>query len=109
MEKVNANNSKNQEEIQTSKSKKKSKRELPSLPVPEDISSYIQEDVDTSKSKIALKPDDVDGGKEPKRKSKRDLLLHCHPSLFTVCQSSCHANSVLGFLFRFHICLEMCW
>ncbi|XP_073339009.1 jouberin isoform X3 [Pagrus major] len=70
VEKVNANNSKNQEEIRTPKGKKKSKRELPSPPVPEDISSYIQEDVDTSKSEIALQPDDVGGGKEPKRKSK---------------------------------------
>ena len=99
MEKVNANNSKNQEEIQTSKGKKKNKRELPSPPVPEDISSYIQEDVDTSKSKIAFKPEDVGGGKEPKRKSKKDLLFCCHPCLSTVCQSRCHTNSVLFFFF----------
>lgn len=71
MEKVNINNSRNQEEIQASKGKRKSKRELPPLPVPEDTSSHIQEDVDASKSEIALEPDDLDGGKEPKRKSKK--------------------------------------
>lgn len=71
MEKVNINNSRNQEEIQTSKGKRKSKRELPSLPVPEDTTSYIQKDVDASKSEIDLEPDDVGGGKEPKRKSKK--------------------------------------
>ncbi|KAM9341563.1 jouberin [Symphorus nematophorus] len=70
-EKVNINNSRNQDEIQTSKGKRKSKRELPSIPVPEDSSSYIQEDADASKSEIALEPGDVDGGKEPKRKSKK--------------------------------------
>ncbi|XP_027130777.1 jouberin isoform X1 [Larimichthys crocea] len=70
-EKVNINNSRNQEEIQASKGKRKSKRELPPLPVPEDTSSHIQEDVDASKSEIALEPDDLDGGKEPKRKSKK--------------------------------------
>lgn len=70
MEKVNINNSRNQEEIQTSKGKRKSKRELPSLPVPEDT-SYTQKDVDASKSEIDLEPDDVGGGKEPKRKSKK--------------------------------------
>lgn len=70
MEKININNSRNQEEIQTSKGKRKSKRELPSLPVPEDAISYIQEDVNASKSEVSLEPDDVDGGKEPKRKSK---------------------------------------
>ncbi|XP_049451487.1 jouberin [Epinephelus fuscoguttatus] len=68
-EKININNSKNQEEAPTPKGKKKSKRELPSLP-PEDT-SYIQNDTDASKSEIALEPDDVGGGKEPKRKSKR--------------------------------------
>ncbi len=71
MEKVNINNSRNQEEVLTSKSKRKSKRELPSLPVPEDAASYIQEDADASKSEIALKPDDVSGEKELKRKSKK--------------------------------------
>lgn len=71
MEKANINNSRNQEESQTSKIKRKSKRELPSLPVPEDTSSYIQEDADASKSEIALEPDDGGGEKEPKRKSKK--------------------------------------
>ncbi|XP_051251381.1 jouberin isoform X1 [Dicentrarchus labrax] len=70
-EKININNSRNQDESQTSKGKKKSKRELPPLPVRQDTSSYIQEDVDASKSEIALEPDDVDGGKEPKRRSKK--------------------------------------
>lgn len=67
MEKININNSRNQEEVQTSKGKRKSKRELPSLPVHED-SSHIQEHVDVSKSEFALEPDD---GKEVKPKSKK--------------------------------------
>lgn len=70
-EKVNINNSKNEEEIRSSKSKRKSKRELPSLPVPEDISGYSQDNPDSSKSEIALDPDDAGGGKEPKRRSKK--------------------------------------
>nr|XP_046268717.1 jouberin isoform X2 [Scatophagus argus] len=70
-EKVNVNNSKNQEEIQTSKGKRKSKRDLPPLPVPDNSSSYIQEDADVSKSEIALEPDDVGGEKEAKGKSKK--------------------------------------
>ncbi|TDG99091.1 hypothetical protein EPR50_G00207350 [Perca flavescens] len=70
-EKVNINNSTDQEETQTSKSKRKSKRELPSPPVPEDTTGYIQQDADASYSEIALEPDDVGGGKEPKRKSKK--------------------------------------
>lgn len=68
-EKVNFNNNRNQEEIKTSKSKRKSARDLPSLPVPEDIRSYIQEDVDASKS--TLDADNAGGGKVPKHKSKR--------------------------------------
>ncbi|XP_074516340.1 jouberin [Sebastes fasciatus] len=71
VEKVNINNSRNQEETPTSKGKRKSKRELPSLPVPEDTTSYIQKDADASKSEIALEPDDVGGAKESKRKSKK--------------------------------------
>ncbi|KAM7376200.1 hypothetical protein PAMP_005943 [Pampus punctatissimus] len=89
-EKVNINNSRNQEEIQTSKGKRKTKRELPSLPVPEDTTSYTQKDSDASKSEIALESD-VGGGKETKRRSKKgkskgdaesqaedteDMLLH---------------------------------
>ncbi|XP_059209875.1 jouberin [Centropristis striata] len=70
VEKVNINNSRNQEETQTPKGRK-SKRELPPLPKPEDTTSYIQDDVDASKSEIALEPDDVGSGKEPKRKSKK--------------------------------------
>lgn len=70
MEKINIDNSRNQEEVQTSKGKRKSKRELPSLPVPED-SSHIQEHVDVSRSEFALEPDDVDDGKEVKPKSKK--------------------------------------
>uniref|UniRef100_A0A3Q3WQC7 SH3 domain-containing protein n=1 Tax=Mola mola TaxID=94237 RepID=A0A3Q3WQC7_MOLML len=56
---------------QAAKGKRKSKRELPSLPVPEDASHYIREDVDASKSELALEPDVIDGGKEQKRKSKK--------------------------------------
>ncbi|XP_039992887.1 jouberin [Xiphias gladius] len=70
-EKVNINNSRNQEEIQTSKAKRKSKRELPSLPLPEDTTGYIQKDTDAAKSEIAFEPDDIGVGKEPKRKSKK--------------------------------------
>ncbi|XP_070776004.1 jouberin [Enoplosus armatus] len=70
-EKVNINNSRNQEEIQTSKGKRKNKRELPPFPVPEDTTSYIQKDEDASKSEIVLESEDVGGGKEPKRKSKK--------------------------------------
>ncbi|XP_023122880.2 jouberin isoform X2 [Amphiprion ocellaris] len=70
-EKVNVNNSRNQEEIKTPKAKKKSKRDLPSLPAPEDIISYIEKDADTSKSEVALDSDDVAGGKESKQKSKK--------------------------------------
>lgn len=71
VEKVNINNSRNQEEIQTSKGKRKSKRELPSLPRPEDNSSYIQEDADASKCEIAEDPEDAGRGKETKRRSKK--------------------------------------
>lgn len=38
--------------------------------MPEDIRSYIQEDVDASKSAIALDAHDAGGGKVPKQKSK---------------------------------------
>ncbi|XP_019962576.2 jouberin isoform X2 [Paralichthys olivaceus] len=69
--KVNINNSRNQEEIQTPNSKRKSKRELPPLPVPED-SSYIQKDKDAANSEIAFEPDDIGCRKEPKRKSKKE-------------------------------------
>lgn len=70
VEKINIDNNRNQEEIQTSKGKRKSKRELPALPVPDDTINYIKEDVNASKSEVSLEPDDVDRGKEPKRKSK---------------------------------------
>ncbi|XP_008285684.1 jouberin [Stegastes partitus] len=70
-EKVNVNNSRNQEEIKTSKAKRKTKRDVPSLPVPEDIRSYIEKDADASKSEVALDSDDVGGGKESKRRSKK--------------------------------------
>ncbi|GAA6223288.1 jouberin-like [Lates japonicus] len=70
-EKVNINNSKNQEEIQTSKAKRKSKRDLPTLPTAEDATTYIQKDKDAARTEIALEPDDADGGKLPKRKSKK--------------------------------------
>ncbi|KAG7229091.1 hypothetical protein INR49_013032 [Caranx melampygus] len=73
-DKVNINNSKNQEEIQTSKAKRKSKskRELPSLPVSEDTTSYIEKDSDANKSEVALEADDdVGRGKEPKQKIKK--------------------------------------
>ncbi|XP_062253329.1 jouberin isoform X1 [Platichthys flesus] len=68
--KVNINSSRNEEEIQTSNTKRKSKRGLPPLPVPED-SSYIQKDKGAAKSEIPFEPDDIGGRKEPKRKSKK--------------------------------------
>ncbi|XP_054470368.1 jouberin [Anoplopoma fimbria] len=71
VEKVNINNSRNEEETQTSKGKRKSRRELPPLRVPEDTKSFTQKDAEASKSEIALEPDDVGAGKEPKRKSKK--------------------------------------
>ncbi|KAM4542068.1 jouberin isoform 2-T2 [Odontesthes bonariensis] len=70
-EKVNTNSGGNQEEIKSSKAKRKSNRELPSLTVPEDSTSYIQDSADVSKAESAVDQDDVGGGKEPKRKSKR--------------------------------------
>ncbi|CAJ1074490.1 jouberin isoform X1 [Xyrichtys novacula] len=70
-EKININNSRNQEEIPTPKGKRKSKRELPSLPVSEDAASYIEKDVNASKSETALEADDEGGEKETKRKSKK--------------------------------------
>ena len=68
--KVNINNSRNEEEIQTPNTKRKSKRGLPPLPVPED-SSYIQQDKDAAKSDIPFEPDDIGARKETKRKSKK--------------------------------------
>ncbi|XP_026195141.1 jouberin isoform X2 [Anabas testudineus] len=70
-EKVNVNNSRNQEEIQTSKTRKKNRRELPPLPVPEDTTSFIQKDADASQSELASEPDEAGGGKGSKRKSKK--------------------------------------
>ncbi|XP_047467681.1 jouberin isoform X2 [Mugil cephalus] len=71
VEKVNVDNSRNQEEIKASKAKRKSKRDLPSLPVPEDI-SYIEKDADASKSEITLDSEDAADRKGPKRKSKKE-------------------------------------
>ncbi|XP_072221649.1 jouberin isoform X2 [Leuresthes tenuis] len=70
-EKVNINSGGNQEEVKSSKAKRKSNRELPSLSVPGDSTSYIQDSADASKAESAVEQDDVGGGKEPKRKSKR--------------------------------------
>ncbi|XP_028294336.1 jouberin isoform X2 [Gouania willdenowi] len=64
------NNSKNQEEVQTSK--RRSKRDLPPLPSRDDISSYVEKDTDVSKPEVALEDaDNVGTGKKPKRKSKK--------------------------------------
>ncbi|XP_071381606.1 jouberin isoform X1 [Centroberyx affinis] len=74
-EKFNINNSGSQEETQTSKGKRKNKRDLPSPPVLEDTPSYFQKDsskdADASKSEISLEPDGIGGGREPKRRSKK--------------------------------------
>ncbi|XP_041667936.1 jouberin [Cheilinus undulatus] len=70
-EKVNINNSKNQEEIETSKPKRKSKRELPPLTVSEDATGYNEKAVDASKSEIPLEPDYGGDEKGTKRKSKK--------------------------------------
>ncbi|KAM9355123.1 jouberin-like [Pholidichthys leucotaenia] len=64
VEKVNANN-------KASKAKRKSKRDLPPNPVSEDISSYIEKDVEASKSDVALDDDDADSKKKAKWKSKK--------------------------------------
>ncbi|XP_013876780.1 jouberin [Austrofundulus limnaeus] len=74
-EKANINNSKNQDEITTSKSTRKSKRGLPTLHSPKDITDHIQEDPDASKDDSrALEPDVGAGGKELKRKSKKGQI-----------------------------------
>ncbi|KAM4724374.1 jouberin isoform 2-T2 [Anableps anableps] len=67
-ENVYVNNSKNQEDGKTSKAKRKSKRDLPPLPVPKDNPGDIQGDTD---SELAVDPEDAGGGKEPKRRSKK--------------------------------------
>ena len=78
MEKVNLNNNGNQEDAQPPKGKRKSRRELPSLPQsPEDTSSHIihidQDDGATnakgSEAEPCVEADDVEKG--PKRKSKK--------------------------------------
>ncbi|XP_029982710.1 jouberin [Sphaeramia orbicularis] len=69
-EKVNIKNNKNQEDVQPSKSKRKSKRDLPSLPGAEDTNtSFVQKDADTSRSKLSS--DGISSGKEPKQRSKK--------------------------------------
>lgn len=71
-EKFNLNNSQNQDEITTAKSKRKSKRDLPCLPEPKNITHHIQEDADASEAdSSALDPEDAGGGKELKWKSKK--------------------------------------
>lgn len=62
------NNSINQEEVATSKGKRKSKRELPSLPVCEDATTLTKKDADASKSEITA---DLDVVPVPKRRSKK--------------------------------------
>uniref|UniRef100_A0A3Q3KJE7 SH3 domain-containing protein n=1 Tax=Monopterus albus TaxID=43700 RepID=A0A3Q3KJE7_MONAL len=69
-EKANINGG-NQEEIQASKGKKKNKRELPPLPVPKENTSFIQKDAAVPKSEIAVKPGDVGGGGDSKRKTTK--------------------------------------
>lgn len=68
---MNLNNSRNQEGIQTSKPKRKNKRELPPLPVPEDTTSITQTCADASNSEISFEPNDIVGGQGSKRKSKK--------------------------------------
>ncbi|MEQ2220418.1 hypothetical protein ILYODFUR_005264 [Ilyodon furcidens] len=68
---VSVNNSKNQEEGKTSKVKRKSKRDLPPLPVPKANTGDIQRDTNSAKPENAVDPEDAEGGKEPKRKSKK--------------------------------------
>ncbi|XP_068195494.1 jouberin isoform X2 [Antennarius striatus] len=62
VEKVNTDNSRNLEDSQTSKGKKKGPRQLPPLSVPEDASSYQDED-----PKAEVDPP----GRQSKRKSKK--------------------------------------
>lgn len=67
MEKININN---QEDLQTSKPKTTTKRDLPPLP-PSKNSSRVQEDVDAVKSDSAVEKATVDSGKGEKQKSKK--------------------------------------
>lgn len=67
MEKININNL---EDLQTSKPKKTTKRDLPPLP-PSKNSSRVQEDVDATKSDSAVEKTTVDSGKGEKQKSKK--------------------------------------
>lgn len=68
-EKININNSRNQEELQASKGKRKSRRELPSLPAPNDPSDCVQQEVqDASKSEVSLEHHDEGRVKELKQK-----------------------------------------
>lgn len=67
MEKINLNN---QEDLQTSKSKRTIKRDLPPLP-PFKNSSRAQEDVDVVNSDSAVEKTTVDSGKGEKQKSKK--------------------------------------
>ncbi|XP_037342644.2 jouberin [Pungitius pungitius] len=69
-EKVN-NKTTNQEESPTPKGKRKSRRDLPPLSLPEDTKSYIQKVAEASNAEIAVEPNYVGGGKGPKRKSKK--------------------------------------
>uniref|UniRef100_A0A1A8MVS4 Abelson helper integration site 1 n=1 Tax=Nothobranchius pienaari TaxID=704102 RepID=A0A1A8MVS4_9TELE len=69
-EKVNRNNSKD-EEVKASKAKRKSKRDLPSLPVPKDIPEDLQEGANASRADNTLNPEAAVGEKKRKGKSKK--------------------------------------
>lgn len=71
-EKININSSRNQEDLQALKGKRKSRRELPSLPAPHDPSDCIQQEVqDASKSEVSLEHHHEGRVKQVKLKSKR--------------------------------------
>ncbi|XP_021176678.2 jouberin isoform X2 [Fundulus heteroclitus] len=61
----------NQEDGKTSKAKRKSKRDLPPLPVRKDNTGDIQRDTDSPKHEHVQGPEDAGCRKEPKRKSKK--------------------------------------
>lgn len=68
MEKININT---QEDLQTSKPKRKIKRDLPPLPLSKNL-CHVQEDVDAAKSDFAVEKTPVYSGKGEKQKSKKE-------------------------------------
>ncbi|XP_038155470.1 jouberin [Cyprinodon tularosa] len=70
-EKVDVNTSKSKEEGVTSKATRKSRRDLPPLPVHKNTAHKKEEDGDAPNPEHSLESEDARGGKVPKRKSKK--------------------------------------